>query len=177
MPTRVLVNTFHVAADPKEVFDHLATPESYVGLSPLVVAVRDVDRSDPDVVRYTSIERFAFGPFRYDNPIAVTLRTDGLAVYGEVRSPGRVRMRYRFDLSPEDGGTRVEDRLELDRPLVPDAVRRGSGAPGPARPGRHPRRAAGRPDRLSALVLPVAASAPPSGQRPCGGGMAGVRPR
>jgi len=112
----VLVNTFHVAADPKEVFDHLATPESYVGLSPLVVAVRDVDRSDPDVVRYTSIERFAFGPFRYDNPIAVTLRTDGLAVYGEVRSPGRVRMRYRFDLSPEDGGTRVEDRLELTAP-------------------------------------------------------------
>ena len=116
MPTRVLVNTFHVAADPKEVFDHLATPESYVGLSPLVVAVRDVDRSDPDVVRYTSIERFAFGPFRYDNPIAVTLRTDGLAVYGEVRSPGRVRMRYRFDLSPEDGGTRVEDRLKLTAP-------------------------------------------------------------
>jgi len=116
VPTRVLVNTFHVAADPKEVFDHLATPESYVGLSPLVVAVRDVDRSDPDVVRYTSIERFAFGPFRYDNPIAVTLRTDGLAVYGEVRSPGRVRMRYRFDLSPEDGGTRVEDRLELTAP-------------------------------------------------------------
>ena len=37
-------------------------------------------------------------------------------MYGEVRSPGRVRMRYRFDLSPEDGGTRVEDRLELTAP-------------------------------------------------------------
>lgn len=113
MPTRVLVNTFHVDAAPEKVFAHLTTPESYVGLSPLVVAVRDVDRSEPGVVRYTSVERFRFLGLKYDNPIAVTLLTEGLSVRGQVRSPGGVRLGYRFDLSPEGPGTRVADRLDV----------------------------------------------------------------
>ncbi|MEV7802131.1 SRPBCC family protein [Microbispora sp. NPDC088329] len=118
----MLTNTFHVDAAPEEVFDHLTTPESYIGLSPLVVAVRDVDRSEPEVVRYTSIERFRFLGLKYDNPIAVTLLTErtagGLSVRGQVRSPGGVRMGYRFDLSPEAGGTRVDDRLDLSAPWL-----------------------------------------------------------
>ncbi|GLX08911.1 SRPBCC family protein [Microbispora sp. NBRC 16548] len=118
MPTRVLTNTFHVDAAPEKVFEHLTTPESYIGLSPLVVAVRDVDRSEPGVVRYTSIERFRFLGLKYDNPIAVTLLTEGLSVRGQVRSPGGVRMGYRFDLSPEAGGTRVDDRLDLSAPWL-----------------------------------------------------------
>ncbi|MBE3010472.1 SRPBCC family protein [Microbispora sp. NEAU-D428] len=122
MPARVLTNTFHVDAAPEEVFEHLTTPESYIGLSPLVVAVRDVDRSEPGVVRYTSIERFRFLGLKYDNPIAVTLLTERLAeklsVRGQVRSPGGVRMGYRFDLSPEAGGTRMDDRLDLSAPWL-----------------------------------------------------------
>lgn len=118
MPTRVLTNTFHVNAAPEKVFGHLTTPESYIGLSPLVVAVRDVDTSEPGVVRYTSIERFRFLGLKYDNPIAVTLLTEGLSVRGQVRSPGGVRMGYRFDLSPEAGGTRVDDRLDLSAPWL-----------------------------------------------------------
>ncbi|WP_182901759.1 SRPBCC family protein [Microbispora sp. H10830] len=118
MPARVLTNTFHVDAAPEKVFEHLTTPESYIGLSPLVVAVRDVDRSEPGVVRYTSIERFRFLGLKYDNPIAVTLLTEGLSVRGQVRSPGGVRMGYRFDLSPEAGGTRVDDRLDLSAPWL-----------------------------------------------------------
>lgn len=118
MPARVLTNTFHVDAAPEKVFEHLTTPESYIGLSPLVVAVRDVDRSEPGVVRYTSIERFRFLGLKYDNPIAVTLLTEGLSVRGQVRSPGGVRMGYRFDLSPEAGGTRMDDRLDLSAPWL-----------------------------------------------------------
>ncbi|KAA9378889.1 SRPBCC family protein [Microbispora cellulosiformans] len=113
MPTRVLLNTFQVDAAPEKVFAHLTTPESYVGLSPLVVAVRDVDRSEPGVVRYTSVERFRFLGLKYDNPIAVTLLTEGLSVRGQVRSPGGVGLGYRFDLSPEGTGTRVDDRLDV----------------------------------------------------------------
>ncbi|GIH64937.1 MULTISPECIES: SRPBCC family protein [Microbispora] len=122
MPARVLTNTFHVDAAPEEVFEHLTTPESYIGLSPLVVAVRDVDTSEPGVVRYTSIERFRFLGLKYDNPIAVTLLTEhlagGLSVRGQVRSPGGVHMGYRFDLSPEAGGTRMDDRLDLSAPWL-----------------------------------------------------------
>ncbi|MEV0971537.1 SRPBCC family protein [Microtetraspora glauca] len=117
MPQRVLTNTFHVEAAPEAVFEHLTTPESYIGLSPLVVAVEDVDRSEPGVVRYTSIERFTFlGVFTHDNPIRVTLLTEGLSVRGDVKSPGNVRLVYRFDLAPDGPGTRVDDRLEITAP-------------------------------------------------------------
>ncbi|NUW45761.1 SRPBCC family protein [Nonomuraea rhodomycinica] len=120
MSNRVLTHEYRVGAAPEEVFEHLTTPESYIGLSPLVVAVRDVDRSRPGVIRYTAVERFRLLRFlTYDNPIDVALHTDGLSVYGEVRSPGRVRMAYRFGLAPDGtGGTRVRDRLDLTAPRV-----------------------------------------------------------
>ena len=117
MSNRVLTHEFHVDVAPEKVFEHLTTPESYIGLSPLVVAVSDVDRSEPGVIRYTAVERFRFlWIFTYDNPIKVALHTDDLSVYGEVRSPGRIRMAYRFDLEPDGSGTRVSDRLNLTAP-------------------------------------------------------------
>ncbi len=117
VPEKVLTNTFHVKTTPEAVFEHLTTPENYVGLSPIVIAVRDVDHSSPGVVRYTAVERFKFlGFIRYDNPIRVELFTEELALHGEVRSPGGVRMGYRFDLSADGSGTRVADRLELHAP-------------------------------------------------------------
>jgi hypothetical protein len=117
VPTRVLTNSFAIDAAPETVFAHLTTPENNVGLSPLVVAVKDVDTSEPGVIRYTAVERFRFlGLITYDNPIRVTLHTAGLSVGGEVKSPGGVRMSYRFDMAPDDAGTRVGDRLELSAP-------------------------------------------------------------
>ncbi|MBO3750253.1 SRPBCC family protein [Streptosporangiaceae bacterium NEAU-GS5] len=111
MPESILTHTSHLDASPEAVFDHLTTPENYVGLSPLVVAVRDVDRSEPGVIRYTSVERFRWLVFSYENPIRVALHTSELCVFGEVKSPGGVRLSYRFELSPEGGGTRLDDRL------------------------------------------------------------------
>ncbi|MEW9531714.1 SRPBCC family protein [Microbispora sp. NPDC049125] len=117
MPTRVLAHTFAIDAAPETVFAHLTTPESYVGLSPLVVAVKDVDTPEPGVIRYTAVERFRFlGLITHDNPIRVTLHASALSVRGEVRSPGGVRMSYRFDMAPDGAGTRVDDRLELSAP-------------------------------------------------------------
>ncbi|MEU4696810.1 SRPBCC family protein [Nonomuraea dietziae] len=119
MSSRVLTHVFHVDVAPEKVFEHLTAPESYIGLSPLVVAVREVDRSEPGVIRYTAVERFRFLQiFTHDNPITVALHTDGLSVHGEVRSPGRVRMAYRFDLEPDGTGTRVSDRLDLTAPWL-----------------------------------------------------------
>ncbi|GII52244.1 hypothetical protein Pth03_06330 [Planotetraspora thailandica] len=117
MSSKVLIDEFHVDAAPEKVFEHLTTPENYIGLSPLVVAVSDVDRSEPRVVRYTAVERFRFlGVFSYDNSIKVALHTDGLSVHGQVKSPGNVRMAYRFDLAPDGTGTRVTDRLDMTAP-------------------------------------------------------------
>ncbi|GAA0422635.1 hypothetical protein Acor_58110 [Acrocarpospora corrugata] len=117
MPETVLKNIFHVDATPQAVFDHLTTPENYVGLSPIVIAVHDVDHSTPGVIRYTAVERFRFlGFITHDNPIKVELFTEDLSLYGEVRSPGNIQMRYRFDLIADGERTRVEDRLDLKAP-------------------------------------------------------------
>ncbi|WP_066375646.1 hypothetical protein [Herbidospora mongoliensis] len=119
MPDQVLKNTFHIDVEPKVVLDHLTTPENYIGLSPIVVAVKDVDTSTPGVIRYVSIERFQFFKvIKWDNPIAVELFNDDSAVWGDVKSPGGVRMAYRFDLSAEGTRTRVDDVLNLSAPSL-----------------------------------------------------------
>lgn len=123
MPSTELKHAFRIAAPPEEVFAHLAEPSHYVGLSPLVVAVRDVHRNG-GTVHYTAVERFRFlGVLRHDNLIAVTLVAvpDGLPesadISGEVRSPGRVVMRYRFTIERDEAGSVVTDTLHLRTPL------------------------------------------------------------
>ncbi|OIJ87244.1 hypothetical protein BIV24_24890 [Streptomyces colonosanans] len=122
MPSTELKHTFQITAPPEEVFAHLAEPSHYVGLSPLLVAVRDVRRSG-GTVHYTAVERFRFlGVLRHDNIIDVTLvaAPDGLPqsaeISGEVRSPGRVRMSYRFAIDRDEAGSVVTDTLHLRTP-------------------------------------------------------------
>lgn len=113
---------FLVGASPRAVFDHLREPQSYVGLSPLVVEAADV-REEGGVVHYVAVERFRIlGPLRYDNRIKVTLRADDadparLVVAGDVDSPGGVTLAYAYEISPEGAGARVLDRIEVAAPL------------------------------------------------------------
>ncbi|MFG1695997.1 SRPBCC family protein [Nonomuraea sp. NPDC049309] len=119
MPSTTFSNVFHVPAPPPAVLAHLSEPSSYIGLSPLVVAVRDV-RKEPGLTRYVSVERFRFlGFITYDNLIEVTLRTTEDTVEGEVDSPGGVRLVYRFRLTPDGAGTEVEDVLTVHATLTP----------------------------------------------------------
>jgi len=109
-----------VAAPPRAVFEHLRDPRSYVGLSPLVVEVRDI-REEPDAVHYVAVERFRFVGLRYDNLIRVELRADDadparLWVGGDVDSPGNVQLRYGYTITPEGAGARVVDRIEVTAP-------------------------------------------------------------
>ncbi|MFC4060476.1 SRPBCC family protein [Planomonospora corallina] len=97
-----------------------------MGLSPLVVAVRDVERGE-DETRYVAVERLRLGLLTYDNRIRVTLRSGPEVVEGRVVSPGGVRMDYRFRLTESGGGTEVEDVLVVHawaRPLLGFAARK-----------------------------------------------------
>lgn len=109
----MLRSTFTVPAGPQAVYDHLMRAENWVGLSPLVVEVREVTAEG-----YTAVERLRFlGRFTRDNLIKVTLRGEpGEAVWGEVDSPGGVTLKYRFTLREHASGTLVEDTLELKTP-------------------------------------------------------------
>ncbi|MFJ6700676.1 SRPBCC family protein [Streptomyces sp. NPDC091272] len=109
-----------VARPAEAVFDHLARPDSYVGLSPLVIAVRDVHLS-ADEVRYVAVERFRLGPLRWDNPIRVTMTfpRPGRRIVSQVRSPGRVRLEATVDLTTDSAGTHLHEsvRVTFPRPL------------------------------------------------------------
>ncbi|MEV6038620.1 SRPBCC family protein [Nonomuraea sp. NPDC052116] len=119
MPGTVLRHAFHVPAPPPVVLAHLSEPSNYVGLSPLVVAVRDV-RREPGKMRFVAVERFRFFGFaKYDNLIEVTLRATEDGIEGEVDSPGGVRLDYRFGLTADGMGTAVEDVLTVYARLGP----------------------------------------------------------
>ncbi|MFI5801971.1 SRPBCC family protein [Streptomyces sp. NPDC051561] len=130
MPTQEFARSVTVARPTEDVFTHLARPESYVGLSPLVVAVRDVEVAREvgrdvavarDAVRYVAVERFRLGPLRWDNPIRVTMTfpEPGRRIVSEVRSPGRVRLTSTVTLVPDGAGTRVSEAIwvAFPRPL------------------------------------------------------------
>jgi hypothetical protein len=112
----LIENVFSVAASPQAILAHLGEPANYVGLSPLVVSVDDA-RTVEDTVHYVAVERFRFGPVRHDNRIAVTMRIGSDRIWGEVVSPGRVRMDYGFTLVADGGRTTVTDTLLMRAPF------------------------------------------------------------
>ncbi|WP_353945581.1 SRPBCC family protein [Streptomyces sp. HUAS MG91] len=122
MPTEEFSRSVTVAATAAQVFAHLERPDNYVGLAPLVVAVRDV-ATLPEEVRYVAVERFRLGPLRWDNPIRVsmTFPRAGRQVVSEVHSPGGVRLTATVELTDTPEGARVREtiRVVFPRPLRP----------------------------------------------------------
>ena len=132
MPIDRFRHSFLVAASPATVYAHLMEPSNYVGLSPLVVAVRDVrpvtDAQGRPAVAYVAVERFRFGPLRWDNPIRVTMTgvTPDRQVVSAVVSPGAVRLTSTVGLAAADGGgTAVTESVELRTPVLLRRFARG----------------------------------------------------
>ncbi|UQU61622.1 SRPBCC family protein [Couchioplanes caeruleus] len=119
MPTDQFSHAFTVAAPADRIYAHLSAPESYVGLSPLVVAVRDV-RREGDAVAYVAVERFTLGPWHWDNPIRVrmTFPEPGRRLVSDVRSPGWVRLVATVDLAAEGDATRVTESVSVRYPWI-----------------------------------------------------------
>ncbi len=119
MPTDRFSHRVHLAAPAGKIYAYLLDPDSYIGLSPLVVAVRDV-RPDSDGVAYVAVERFRFGPFHWDNLIRVT--TTGTVpdaqVVSRAVSPGAVRLTSTVDLAPDGDGTAVTESIEVRSPWL-----------------------------------------------------------
>jgi hypothetical protein len=114
--------TFMIPVPAVAIYAHLIDPHSYIGLSPLVVEVRDVradrDPQDRDTVSYVAVERFRAGPLRWDNPIRVTMTgtRPGHQLVSEVVSPGRVRLTATVDLASTTDGTEVTETINVRSP-------------------------------------------------------------
>ena len=124
MPTDDLRHSFHVAATAAAIYAHLIEPRNYVGLSPLLVAVHDVrpvrDEQGREAVSYVGVERFRFGPLKWDNKLRVTLTpvAPDRRLRSAVVSPGAVRLVATVDLTPDGDGTVVTESVELRTPTV-----------------------------------------------------------
>ena len=129
MATEEFTRTVSVASVPTKVFEHLVRPENYIGLSPLVVAVRDVVALK-NVVRYVAVEQFRLGPLRWANPIRVvmTVSRPDQRIVSEVHSPGRVRLTATVALRADGAGTQVSEtiRVTCPRPLRGMVVRQAA---------------------------------------------------
>jgi hypothetical protein len=120
--------TFTLDASADVVYRHLADPYSYVGLSPLVVAVRDVrqvtDSRGRVAVAYVAVERFQFARvLHWDNHIKVVMTSTkpGRELVSDVVSPGWVRLTSRVTLTPldhgiVDSGTQVTESVDVTFP-------------------------------------------------------------
>ncbi len=123
----MLIDTFEhsfvVDAPAEVVYRHLSDPNSYVGLSPLVVEVRDIRLGQDDegrsIIEYVAVERFRRGKLlRWHNRIHVliTLTRPGRRLVSDVVSPGRVRLRAAVELTDDPAGTRVTETIEVRAP-------------------------------------------------------------
>jgi carbon monoxide dehydrogenase subunit G len=120
MPTDRFSHSFPVTAPPARVYAHLMDPRSYIGLSPLVVAVRDIHPVGA-AIAYVAVERFRFGPLKWDNHIRVTMTGEpDRRVMSSVVSPGAVRLTSTVDLLRAGcgAGTTVTESVELHSPAL-----------------------------------------------------------
>ncbi|WP_250028786.1 SRPBCC family protein [Paractinoplanes maris] len=119
MPFDQFSETVRLPAPPPAIYAHLLEPQSYVALSPLVVAVRDV-RAQGRAISYVAVERFRLGPFHWDNPIRVILTgaEEDRRLVSEVVSPGRVRLVATVELAASGTGTALTESIEVWSPAV-----------------------------------------------------------
>ncbi len=123
MASKTFAYRYFVKAPAEAIYTHLMEPSSYVGLSPLVTEVRDVqygtDGHGLNLVRYLSVEQFHFlGFIHYDNLIRVTttFTQPGQQMISDVDSPAWVKVRFVFDLQPEGAGTWVSETITARTP-------------------------------------------------------------
>lgn len=124
MPIDTFEHRFDVDALPDTIYRHLSDPNSYVGLSPLVVEVRDIrlgqDDDGRNIIEYVAVERVKAGRLHWDYRVAVllTLTMPGVALTNYRASPGGVRTEATVTLEPALSGTHVHETIEVHSPAV-----------------------------------------------------------
>ena len=121
MPTDRFSHSYRIAAPAAVIYAHLMNPYSYVGLSPLVVAVRDVhaarDAQGRKAIAYAAVQQVRWGPFQWDNTVHIIMTgVPERQVLSSATGPGGVRSTSTVDLDAHDGTTTVTETIELRTP-------------------------------------------------------------
>ncbi|HVU13797.1 MAG TPA: SRPBCC family protein [Phototrophicaceae bacterium] len=125
MAQETFATRWFIHAPAEDIYAHLADPNHYIGLSPLITAVSDVEQSVDaqglTVYHYRSVEQFRFfGWLRYDNRLRVTmtLTRPNQQLVSDVDSPLNVHVRFTVDLEPGDGGTWLTETVSAQMPAI-----------------------------------------------------------
>jgi len=125
MTTRTFYHTYVVHAPAAKIYEHLAEPMSYIGLSPLVGQISDVewdiDEQHQSIVTYKTVELFRFlGFITYPNPLNVvmTLAHPNQQIISDVQSGFNTTVRFVFDLKEQADGTTITETITATMPAL-----------------------------------------------------------
>lgn len=125
MTTRTFEYTYMIYAPAAKIYEHLAEPTSYIGLSPLVGQVSDVewgiDEQHQRIASYKTVELFRFlGFITYPNPLDVTmtLTHPNKQIISDVQSGFNVMVRFVFDLNERNDVTTITETITATTPAL-----------------------------------------------------------
>lgn len=125
MSTQTFQYAYLVHAPAAQIFEHLAEPANYAGLSPLVGKVSDVqwdiNQQNQRIVTYKTVEAFRFlGFINYSNPLNVvmTLADTNRQIISDVQTGMNVTVRFVFNLKEQADGTTVSENITASAPAL-----------------------------------------------------------
>jgi hypothetical protein len=125
MLTQTFQHTYFIHAPASKIYAHLADPNSYMGLSPLLLSITDIhwetNSQQQCVVRYKSVELFRFlGLFTYRNPLDVvmTLTQPDQQIVSDVQTNQNVTVHFVFDMHQQADGTNLTETITAHMPML-----------------------------------------------------------
>jgi ligand-binding SRPBCC domain-containing protein len=115
---------YFIQAPVATVYSYLSVPANYIGLSPLVTEVSEVehgqDAEGHSTLYYEAVETFHFlGFIRYPNRIKVTIvLTQPNRQMINLVDSNPVHMRFVFDFEAGDGGTWLTETVTANSPAL-----------------------------------------------------------
>jgi len=114
-----------IAVPPDTVYAELSDPQNFLGLQPLVIEVSPITRGQDaegnTVLSYQSVELFRFGgviPYRNKIDVKSTLYPNRLAMTSHVKSQPNVQLRFDYQISGVEHGTRLDLSISFTAPIV-----------------------------------------------------------
>jgi hypothetical protein len=121
---RTLRFTIDSARPLSAVYDHLAQPQNFLGLQPMLIEMSPVGETVENhllVRSYDTVEAFRVGKravYRNRIRVKMTLTRPPEQIDTLVHSPGGVTLNVRYMFTPENDGTRLTEIMEVRTPRL-----------------------------------------------------------
>jgi hypothetical protein len=121
---RTLRFTIDIARPVSVVYDHLAHPQNFLGLQPLLIDMSPIRAAIEDglpVRSYETVEAFRLGGrvvYRNRIRVKMTLTRPPEQINTLVHSPGGVTLNVQYLFTPENDGTRLTEIMEVRMPFL-----------------------------------------------------------